>query len=251
MSYRHDPDLNFLGSLNSDDLNDLVFCLTCDKDGNLRLTEELTMSEEYKHYYPDHHQYWKLIAAEIQCFGANSFMTMFRGGEGVIYKEVLSDVCDRLKVNYNKESSSAKIENNLLLKILSDSLDNMSQDELKDLAESIGLKNTSNITPELLVMSFQATFRHGGFKSYQLALIIVNAVIKAIFGRGLSLVANATLVKTMSILTGPIGWVISGLWTAIDIAGPAYRVTIPAVVIVAGLRQKHLYSNKVEEISFT
>ena len=42
--------------------------------------------------------------------------------------------------------------------------------------------------------------------------------------------------RTASMLVGPIGWVITGLWTAIDVAGTAYRVTIPAVVQVAFLR---------------
>ena len=79
MAYRYDSDLQFLGSIKSEDLNDLVYCLTHDKDGNTRFTEELTTSTEYKAYHPDHHQYWELIAAEIQCFGANTFATIFRG----------------------------------------------------------------------------------------------------------------------------------------------------------------------------
>ena len=72
-----------------------------------------------------------------------------------------------------------------------------------------------------MVGVFQAVFRAGGFKSYQLTLIIVNAVLKALIGRGLSLAGNATLVRSMAVLTGPIGWVITGLLTAIDIAGAA------------------------------
>lgn len=79
----------------------------------------------------------------------------------------------------------------------------------------------------------------GGFKSYQLTLIIANAIMKALFGRGLTLVANSTLTRIMAILTGPIGWAITALWTMIDIAGPAYRVTIPAVIQVAYLRKKY------------
>ncbi len=51
-------------------------------------------------------------------------------------------------------------------------------------------------------------------------------MIKAIFQRGLS------------ILTGPVGWIITGVWTAIGIAGPAYRVTVPACVLVVTLRKK-------------
>lgn len=251
MAYRYDSDLQFLGSMGSEDLGDLVYCLTHDRDGDARLTEELTMSDLYKQHSPDHQKYWELIAAEIQCFGANTFATMLRGGKGVEYKEVLMDVCDKMKVNYNKDSSTEKIEGNLLMKILTDALEKMSPDELKELAEATGVKNTSGITAETMVGVFQAVFRAGGFKSYQLTLIIVNVVLKALIGRGLSLAGNAALTRTMAILTGPIGWVITGLWTAIDIAGAAYRVTIPAVIQVAALRQKHLYEKQAAEVSFS
>ncbi len=248
MAYRYDDDLEFLQAINSVDLADLVYCLTHAKDGEVRFTEELTTSDSYKSHHPDHCQYWELIAAEIQCFGANSFATMLRGGKGVEYKEVLTDVCDKMKVNYSKDSSVEKIENNLLMKILTDALEKMSPEELKELAEATGVKNTSGITAEAMVGVFQAVFRAGGFKSYQLTLIIVNAIMKALIGRGLSFAGNAALTRTMAILTGPIGWVITGLWTAIDIAGPAYRVTIPAVIQVAVLRQKYLYEKQAEEV---
>ena len=62
MAYRDDADLEFLGQMESQDLNDLVYCLTHDKDGDVRLTEELTMNELYKNHYPDHQKYWEMIA---------------------------------------------------------------------------------------------------------------------------------------------------------------------------------------------
>ena len=74
--------------------------------------------------------------------------------------------------------------------------------------------------------------------------------MKAILGRGLSLAGNAALTRTMSVQLARIGWTITGLWTAIDIAGPAYRVTIPAVIHVAVLRQKYLYDEKARDVSF-
>lgn len=251
MAYRYDSDLEFLGRMNSEDLDDLVYCLTHDRDGSVRLTEELTTNELYKQHYPDHVKYWELIAAEIQCFGANTFATMLRGGKGVKYKEILMDVCDKMKVNYNKDSSVERIEGNLLMKVLIDALEKMSPEELKELAEATGVKNTSGITAEIMVGVFQAIFRAGGFKSYQLTVIVVNAVLKALIGRGLSFAGNVALTRIMAILTGPIGWVITGLWTVIDIAGPAYRVTIPAVIQVAALRQKHLYEKQAGEVSFS
>jgi len=250
MAYRYDADLEFLGQMESEDLNDLVYCLTHDKDGSVRFTEELTANELYKQHYPDHVKYWQMIAAEIQCFGANSFMTVFRGGKGVEYKEILMDVCDKMKVNYNKSSSVEKIEGNLLMKILEDALEKMTPEELKELAAATGVKNTSGVTAETMLGVFQAVFRMGGFKSYQLTLIVVNAISRALIGRGLTFAGNAALTRTMAILTGPIGWVITGLWTAIDVAGAAYRVTIPAVIQVAALRQKHLYEQNAKEVSF-
>ncbi len=251
MAYRTDSDLEFLSQCSDEDFNDLVYCLTHDKDGSTRLTEELTMTEAYKKYNPSHSMYWKEIAAEIQCFGANSLVTLIRGGKGVLYKEVLCDVCDKMKVNYNKDSNVERIENALLSKVLEDALEKMSSDEIKQLATEIGIKNTQNITKQALLGSFQIIFKMGGFKSYQLTVIIVNAILKVLIGRGLSVAGNAVLTRTLSILTGPIGLAITGLWTAIDIAGPAYRITIPAVIQVAALRQKVLYANTADEISFS
>ncbi|WQR72628.1 flagellar biosynthesis protein FlgG [Helicobacter pylori] len=42
----------------------------------------------------------------------------------------------------------------------------------------------------------------------------------------------------MGILAGPIGWVITGALVSVNLAGPAYRVTVPACVLVATLRLK-------------
>ena len=54
--YRDDDDLEFLGKVKSEDLNDLVHLLIYDKDGIERLTEELSYRDSYKRYSPDHHQ---------------------------------------------------------------------------------------------------------------------------------------------------------------------------------------------------
>ncbi|SMG36976.1 DUF3944 domain-containing protein [Dethiosulfovibrio salsuginis] len=241
MSYRKDRDLEFLKEMPSKDLDDLVRCLTHDEDGDTRMTETLTVSEEYKAHYPDHHKYWDRISEELQLFGGNSLANLLRFGKGVPYREILTDVCDKLKVNYNSQSKIEVIENCLLMKILEDTIDNMTEQERKEFAKQAGLKGIHSFTPAAMTLAFQAIFRAGGFKAYQVTLIIVNSVIKTITGRGLSLALNASLVKVCSkLLAGPIGYVLSSIWILIDIAGPAYRVTMPATFIIAALRQKHL-----------
>ena len=132
MAYRKDVDLEFFSKISSSDLEPLVQLLTHDpKDGSVRLTEELTYNEMYKRFAPDHSKYWDLVAGELQCFGGNTLATIFRGGKGVLYKEILIDVCKNQKVNFNKKSGIREIENQFLGKILEKSWDKMSEREKK------------------------------------------------------------------------------------------------------------------------
>lgn len=246
MAYREDADLKFLAELDSKELDDLVYCLVYDKDGEKRWAEELSSTEKYRLYYPDHKEYWQEIAAEIQCFGANSFATMLRGGKGVLYKEVLQDVADKLSIKGVKDVDAYNAERKIIINLLEKSLAEMTEEDRKSFAYEFNITNLGSYSPEALLGAFQMIFRAGGFQSYKLTLVIANAVMKAVFGRGLSFAGNAALTRTVSIATGPIGWAVLGLWTAVDIAGPAYRVTIPAVVQVAFLRMKNKL--KKEEI---
>lgn len=240
MAYREDSDLTFLKDCSSEDLDIIVQILTKDKDGNVRLTEELTKNDRFKQNAPYHDLYWDAIAAEIQCFGANTLMTQMRGGKGVLYKEVLTDVCDKMKVNYNKDASVEIIEMNLLMKILTDSMEKLTPEELETLVKELDLK-TTNFTKQAVIAAVQAGIKFSGFAAYKVALMVANAVAKAVIGRGLSLAVNAGLARSMAILSGPIGWAITVLWTLLDIAGPAYRITMPCVVQVAFLRAKLKY----------
>lgn len=247
MAYRIDRDLQFLAECSDQDLNDLVYCLTHDSDGKPRHTEELTGNDKFKKYNPQHSMYWQEIAAEIQCFGGNTIMTLLKGGKGVYYEEILTDVCEKMIKGFKKSHISIReLEKELLMSMFESALKKMSPDDMKKLAIDLNANNL-NLAPQGFLALAQMAFKLGGFKSYQLTLIIANAVSKAIFSRGLSLAGNAALTRGASILTGPIGLVIAGLWTAIDLAGPAYRVTIPAVINIALLRQKHDLHLSVKE----
>lgn len=236
MAYQQDPDLEFLGQCSSEDLNDLVYLLTHGKDGNLRLTESLTNNEKYKSHYPDHAKYWQEIAEEIQCFGGNSIANTLRGG-GVLYREILCDVCDKMKVKYNKNDSTERIEDSLLMKILKKSLEQMSEKEIRKLCEELQISNVQALSGAALTSAVLAV-RSNGFLPYQYSVVIANAISQNLFKKGLRFVANKSLTKSISILAGPVGLAISGIWTAFDIASPATRVTFPAVIQIACLRRK-------------
>ncbi|NHB31134.1 DUF3944 domain-containing protein [Helicobacter pylori] len=241
MAYRYDSDLEFLKRLSSNDLKDLFDALVYDEDGTLRMNEELTNSTEYKRCGHDYAKYPRRIAEELQRYGGNTFINFFRN-EGVLYKEILCDVCDHLKVSYNEKSSISLIEQNMLAKLLKDSLEQMSKEDLEELGHELGMTNIDKVIGEnkqILIASTLTLFKAGGSHSYALAVSVADAMVRQTLGHGLSsVVGKVALKKTLGILAGPIGWVITGALVSVNLAGPAYRVTVPACVLVATLRKK-------------
>ncbi|WQS67315.1 DUF3944 domain-containing protein [Helicobacter pylori] len=231
----------FLKRLSSDDLKDLFDALVYDEDGEKRFTEGLTLSEEYKRHGHDYAKYPRRIAEELQCYWGNTFINFFRN-EGVLYKEILCDVCDHLKVSYNEKSNTSLIEQNMLAKLLKDSLEQMSGREIKELGHELSMTNIDKVIGEnkqVLIASVLTLFKAGGSHSYALAISVADAMVRQTLGHCLSsVVGKVALKKTLGILAGPIGWVITGALVSVNLAGPAYRVTVPACVLVATLRLK-------------
>ncbi len=250
MAYRYDSDLEFLKRLSSSDLKDLFDALVYDEDGTLRMNEELTSSTEYQRYGHDYAKYPRRIAEELQHYGGNSFMNFFRN-EGVLYKEILCDACDHLDINYNERSATSLIEQNMLSKLLKDSLEKMSRREIKELCDGLGMTNIDKVIGEnkqVLIASVLTLFKAGGSHSYALAVSVADAMVRQTLGHGLSsVVGKVALKKTLGILAGPIGWVITGALVSINLAGPAYRVTVPACVLVATLRKKLKAEQEAEQ----
>lgn len=229
-----------LRSAESDDLGILVRYLHDTHNEDLSSVpgfKEQNPRASEKIYEGNHRLYADDIAAEIQRYGGNTFSNVFRGGKGVPYIEVLRDVADQLKVNYNSSSDAATIEAQIQIKILSQAYEKMSDDERRALLKELGVGGAS-IPAALPIAAIQGAVRLGGFAAYRLALIVANAIARALLGRGLSLGVNAALTRTIGVFAGPIGWAITAAWTLVDLAGPAYRVTIPSVLQVAYMRQK-------------
>lgn len=224
-------DLEILDELSNEELEVLVK-LIIDKG---KLSETLSKDVSYKLHYPNHKCYVDKIKEELTRFGGNSIKNFFRG-KGVSYRKILIDVCKKTKTSYNNKAPIVRIEKALLEKVLVDAWDKMSTEEKEELLRG-GAQNFGS--DKFTVATLIAIFRAGGFGAYRLTLIIANMIAKAVIGRGLSLATNAALVRSLAIFAGPIGWIATAIWTVVDVAGPAYRVTIPAVIYIAALRQVH------------
>lgn len=243
MVYRHDIDLEFLENVSSEDLNQLVYILTHDiKDKKTRWAEKLTSNNEYKKYAPDHHKYWHLIAAELQSFGANSVATLFRRGKGVEYKEILTDVCDKMNVNYNKKDLISKIEQELLAKVLETAWEDMTSIERENFLRGINT-SLSRLTSRIAnIADVKSLLGLSGIIGYIVARTAATVAIAPYMTAGSvsGMVLAALILPRVAALPIAIATMPFLIW---QVAGEAYRVTIPACILVATLRKKYELSS--------
>lgn len=231
MAYRYDENLEFLSNCTNDELEGLFNILVYDKDGEKRYTEELTSSAECKRYKRNFKMYWKSIAAELQYFGGNTVVNIFRRS-GVEYEELLNDVLENLKISFSDLDTVEEKENFLLEKTMENMLDKMNLEEKKEFAKDVGIKEL-NLSKGMMALACQGIIKAGGVGLVRLSTYIGAYISRVAIGKAATFGAG----KVLSAFTGPIGWGITGAWTILDIASPAMRVTIPATIMVSCLRK--------------
>ncbi|MDO5538281.1 MAG: DUF3944 domain-containing protein, partial [Desulfovibrionaceae bacterium] len=136
MTYLEDPDLAFLGTLESGELDTLVCLLTHDEKGEKRRCG-LSDSPLYKEHYPDHKAYWQLAAAEIQLSGAHSIASLFRGRKGVTYREILGDLCKKLGTDCDPKAPIVELESAFLAQITSRQIEEMTAEQRQTLSREL------------------------------------------------------------------------------------------------------------------
>lgn len=241
---KEDRDLQFLASCKSEDLKTLVDMMTSDKDGNVRLSEQLTNTDAYLRYYPDRLPcMWQEIANELQRFGGNTIVNVFRKG-GVCYREILQDVCRKMEIYYSDLDETAELERRLLEKVCMETVRRMPEEELRQMAEQldIGEKHPQKF---MLMFALQMAIRKGGVLFTRIALYVAQMISKMLLGRGILMFGGNLLNKAFGILGGPIGWAVTLGWAAFDLASPAYRVTIPCVIQVSCMRLRFMEERRI------
>jgi len=225
--------INFLKMCSNEELEPLVKILTDS------VSSDLCSDACYKKYAPNHQQYINEIINDYEKFGGNTFANMFRG-YGVGYKEILEDVCKQMKANIPKDASLDTMELALISKLTEEAIEKMTDEERKEFALGIDPK-TTNFSKQAVTALARYVIKQAGFKAYQLLMKIIWTIGTKILGKTVPWIVYQTSAKWLSAFAGPLGLILTAGWTIIDIAGPAYRVTIPATIYIASLRQAKLY----------
>ena len=181
----------------------------------------------------------KSVHDELLLNGGNTFANVVRG-EGVTWNKIVRNVAKKAKVKFSENDPMVEIEEKVATAVLERAIDEMTDEQRAKLIselEKAGLPKNIPIGKGLLLAALVGG-RLTGFAVYKAIPVIAKAVARILTGRGLAYGANMAITRGLAIALGPIGWTVMGLLTAIDVAGPAWRITIPSVVMIGVLRAK-------------
>ncbi len=227
-----DPLLGLLRDATNDELAPLVEILRV-KGGR---TSQLAHTAAFRAHFPDHRAYVDDIVADLQKFGGNTLANqVLREGRGVPYAVILENVAKRVGVAYRGRSAH-EVETEIVARIMSDAYATMSREEQMALVQSLKIRDRRKLLAPGGTEALRLAIQHSGFAAYKASAIAANAVSQQLLGHGLSLAANAGLAKGIAMFAGPVGLAFTGFLVAHSAAGPAYRVTVPAVIHIAAVR---------------
>ena len=233
---KQDKDLIFLASCQNDDLQALCDILTCKSNGDLRETEQLVGTDAYISYYPDNMQMMaKELGEELRKFGSNTIKTFIRRGEADSYETIVRRVCKRMNVNVDSADDTQTMERELLMSVCKEVTGKLSYEELSSLADEIGIPR-KNINRQMLASAIMIALRSSTRYFSRAVYYISSRMANILLGRWIGMMGLSTVGRYLGMAAGPIGWAALAGWTISDIASPAYRVMIPAVIMVASMR---------------
>ena len=233
---RIDHDLEFLHRCSNDDLKQLCDILTFDNKGRYRLTERLSNSDAYIQNYPENMAGMVAeIADELLKFGTNSVVTFCHDGRPDSYEDVVRRVCKRMGVDVDRNDDAIRMERLLLENVCEKAFYNMTEEELREFAREIGVKG-KDISKQALIASLLLILRRYPHIFANCIRKIVTHVVGMLGSRAAAVVGGRVVSRVLGVATGPVGWIAMTAWTIWDLASPAYRVIVPAVLQIAIMR---------------
>jgi uncharacterized protein YaaW (UPF0174 family) len=233
---KQDKDLAFLATCENEDLRTLCDILTYNNKGEIRLSEQLTNSDAYINYYPNRMNLMtNELAEELRKFGSNTVKTICRKGEADSYETIVRRVCKRMKINVGSDNNTQEMERELLISICEHTTEKLSNEELRSFADKAGIPH-KRLNRQMLVYAVMVAIRRNTYLMTEMVYYVSLRIANMLLGRWITVMGMSTVGRYLGMAAGPIGWAALAGWTISDIASPAYRVMIPAVIMVASMR---------------
>ena len=211
--------------LNTDkgDINLLIDYITNTGKFGFSMSDSMkaVLQDAKLHDIPDD-ETMRLLVRELQHFGGNTFVNLFRRN-GVSYSEIVDDVASHLKIKAPAVTSVEEKETLIIDCVFTLSWQKMSDAERSQILRDMDI--SASVSLDIPV--------------WQKAALVANGLAQTTAGKVLPLIVGLGIGRVLGVLTGPVGLAITGLYAAYDISNPAFRVTLPCVVQIAWIRLKN------------
>ncbi|MFV8984665.1 hypothetical protein [Serratia fonticola] len=181
-----------------------------------------------------------LMDEQIKYYGSSDIAYLKRallnGNGGIEAKELVEDICEKLKINIKLGGSIESRLEKIVNVVVEKELFSKSPEELSQAFRDLGISDVDNdlisehISKNGKIAILPIIFQILGPK---VALGIIETIIVSIIAQIIGREAAKQLIKELMKRNpwinslGPVLWAISGLWLALDLQGPAYRKTVP------------------------
>lgn len=259
LKFREDTDLSVLALSGHKDLEKLARVLTHDtSDGEKRHAQELLGDPSYKEAIQkgDLRLAWKSIAAELQAYGGDSVINAVRsltkGYTGVTYREIVADICERLKLQFKPSDDIKGLEDQLLVGLILSQKDKFHAEDLAKIMEEVarGVGLDASLQQDLKYDELIKRITTDAKTSY-LASLVAPAIASAAFpfltGLTLPIVLEVVASRLGGLVFPMVGTVAAVASTMTLVTSPAFRVTLPAVLEVIRIRRVVLLSPMNED----
>ncbi len=136
----------------------------------------------------------RLLIRELQHFGGNTVMNLFRRN-GVSYSEIVDDVASHLKIKVAKNAPVKEKESLIIDAVFASSWNKMSDDDRRQLLRDMGI-NTSISLDKLSRMELPLLQR---------AAMVASGLAQIATGKALPLIAGLGIGRVLGVLTGLSG----------------------------------------------
>ena len=201
----------------------------------------------------------ELIDKQIRYYGSSDvaylWRSVFSDDSGVSAAEIVDDVSEKLKVKVGKVASLQSKLKQLTLNVVEKELSEKTPEELKEALRQFGvgdvkLKQVTDYLEErgkILVLPVLVEML-GPAIVLAIVEVIVVTIIAQIIGREAAKLIFREVVKRNPYLNvlGPIVWILSGVWLAFDLQGPAFRKTVPICLYLGMVTLREDAENALE-----
>jgi uncharacterized protein YaaW (UPF0174 family) len=187
------------------------------------------------------------IVDAIRKAGSHSLVTVLRhlgsGEKHVAYLDVARDVAHKVGAKVTKKMAIHEYETLAIVSVFDTILKNASPEEREALLKGVQGQHGKTYMGPTVAAGTLALANLSGLGLYLASTANTIALASAL---GIAIPSYAGVISILSVATGPVGWSALAVIFAYKLGGPDFKITVPAVMMIASIRARQIAERDAE-----